>query len=88
MFKKMVQLIIIMSQYVLPQSNIIKLTEPNDLIFSQIAQKATVTGATLPSGLKISPFGDWKIIDSCIVNIGYLTNDKPLKTNKNKVYTN
>ena len=38
----MVQLIIIMSQYVLPQSNIIKLTDPNDLIFSQIAQKATV----------------------------------------------
>jgi len=63
---------IIMSQYILPQPNIIKLTNQNDLIFSQVAQKATVTGATLPSGLKISPFGDWKIIDSCIVNIAYL----------------
>lgn len=77
-----------MSQYVLPQSNIINLTDPNDLIFSKIAQKATVTGATLPSGLKISPFGDWKIIDSCIVNIAYLSNDKPLKTTKNKIFTN
>ena len=77
-----------MSQYVLSQPNIIKLTDQNDLIFSQVAQKAPVTGATLPSGLKISPFGDWKIIDRCIVNIGYLTNDKPLKTNKNKIYTN
>ena len=77
-----------MSQYVLPQSNIINLTDPNDLIFSKIAQKATVTGATLPSGLKISQFGDWKIIDSCIVNIAYLSNDKPLKTTKNKIFTN
>ena len=77
-----------MSQYVLPQSNIINLTDPNDLIFSKIAQKATVTGAVLPSGLKISPFGDWKIIDSCIVNIAYLSNDKLLKTTKNKIFTN
>jgi len=71
-----------MSQYVLPQSNIINLTDPNDLIFSKIAQKATVTGATLPSGLKISPYGDWKIIDSFIVNIAYLTTDKPFKNNQ------
>lgn len=66
--------------------NVICLTKPSDIAFSNISQKAFVTGATLPSGLKVSPFGDWRIINNYIVNVGYLTNDKPLKVNKNKIY--
>ena len=33
--------------------NVICLTNPNDIAFSAIAQKSTVTAATLPSGLKV-----------------------------------
>ena len=45
-----------MSQYVLPQPNIIKLTDPNDLIFSQIAQKSTVTVCNFTIWIKNSSF--------------------------------
>ena len=66
--------------------NVICLTDASDIAFSNIAQKSTVTGATLPSGFNVPTYGIWKIIDHYIINIGYLTNDKPLKVNKNKIY--
>ena len=39
--------------------NIICLTDPNDIAFSSIAQKSTVTASTLPSGLKVPDIGQW-----------------------------
>ncbi len=52
--------------------NVIILNNINDINFSMIAQKASVTGATLPSGLKVPNSGNWIIIDNYIVNIEYL----------------
>lgn len=52
--------------------NIICLTDSNDIAFSKIAQKATVTSATLPSGLKVPNIGKWIIIDHYLVNISYV----------------
>ena len=52
--------------------NIICLTDPNDIAFSSIAQKSTVTAATLPSGLKVPDIGKWVIIDHYLVNITYV----------------
>ena len=52
--------------------NVICLTDPNDMAFSAIAQKATVTSATLPSGLKVPSIGKWIIIDHYLVNINYI----------------
>ena len=41
----------------------LELSDPNDLAFAQIAQKARVDGATLPSGLKVpvAPGKKWII---------------------------
>jgi hypothetical protein len=61
---------IIMANYILSKiecNEAIKLTEPNDIHFSNIAQEAIVTGATLPSGLKISNDGEWKIYGNFII---------------------
>ena len=44
----------------------IKLTKTDDVLFSNMAQKASVGGATLPSGLKI-PSGNWKVIKNYII---------------------
>ncbi len=52
--------------------NVICLTDASDIAFSNIAQKSTVTGATLPSGFNVPTYGIWKIIDHYIINIGYL----------------
>tara|TARA_Y100000591_G_scaffold329369_1_gene357785 strand:- start:997 stop:1191 length:195 start_codon:yes stop_codon:yes gene_type:complete len=52
--------------------NVICLTDPNDIAFSSVAQKATVTSATLPSGLKVPDIGQWLIIDHYLVNISYI----------------
>ena len=52
--------------------NVIILNNINDINFSMIAQKASVTGATLPSGLKVPNSGNWIIIDNYIVNVEYL----------------
>ena len=38
-----------------------------------IAQKASVTGATLPSGLKVPNSGNWIIIDNYIINLKYIS---------------
>lgn len=48
-------------------NEIIRLKEPNDISFTNIAQNATVTGATLPSGLKIPDDGVWKIYGNLII---------------------
>ena len=52
--------------------NIICLTDTNDVAFSKIAQKSKVTGATLPSGLKVPDIGNWILIDHYLVNIDYI----------------
>ena len=52
--------------------NVICLTDPNDIAFSAIAQKATVSNATLPSGLKVPGLGKWIIIDHYLVNLNYI----------------
>ena len=56
--------------------NVICLTDPNDIAFSTIAQKAIVTKATLPSGLKVPDIGQWVIIDYYLVNVSYI--NKPI----------
>ena len=48
-------------------NELIELKDPNDIAFSNIAQNATVTGATLPSGLKIPNDGIWKIYSTMII---------------------
>ena len=52
--------------------NVICLTDTNDIDFSTIAQKSTVTAATLPSGLKVPDIGRWIIIDHYLVNVDYI----------------
>lgn len=54
------------------RKNIICLSDPNDIAFSKIAQKATVTAATLPSGLKVPDIGKWIIIDHYLVDLNYI----------------
>tara|TARA_A100001011_G_scaffold399933_1_gene511149 strand:+ start:571 stop:786 length:216 start_codon:yes stop_codon:yes gene_type:complete len=49
-------------------NNIIKLNKPNDIAFSNIAQNACVTGATLPSGFKVPESGQWIINSNFLVN--------------------
>lgn len=44
----------------------IKLTKTDDVLFSNMAQMASVGGATLPSGLKI-PSGNWKVVKNYII---------------------
>ena len=53
--------------------NVIVLNNINDVNFSMIAQKASVTGATLPSGLKVPNSGNWIIIDNYIINLKYIS---------------
>ena len=45
-----------------------KLNQPDDIAFSNIAQNAIVTGATLPSGFKVSTTGKWIIKNDFIVD--------------------
>ena len=45
----------------------IQLKEPNDCNFSNIAQNSLVSGATLPSGLKISDNGIWTIYGNFVI---------------------
>lgn len=45
----------------------IQLKEPNDCNFSNIAQNAFVSGATLPSGLKIPDDGIWTIYGNFVI---------------------
>ena len=58
----------IISQY---NYDIIKLTEPSDIAFTNIAQLSKVTNATLPSGFKVpdSTIGDWIIYKNFIFNL-------------------
>lgn len=51
--------------------DIIKLTNENDIKFSNIAQMAKVTNTTLPSGFKVpeSNNGDWIIYKNFIINV-------------------
>ena len=61
---------IIMANYILSKidcNEAIKLTEPNDILFSNIAQEAIVTGATFPSGLKIPNDEEWKIYGNFVI---------------------
>lgn len=44
----------------------IPIVEPQDIFFSQIAQRAVVTGAKLPSGLTVPKDGMWIIEGQCI----------------------
>ena len=53
-------------------SNVIVLNDINDINFSIIAQKSLVTGAIMPSGLKVPNSGKWIIIDNYIINLEYL----------------
>jgi hypothetical protein len=56
--------------------NVICLTDASDIAFSNIAQKSTVTGATLPSGFNVPTHGIWKIIDKYLINVDYLINNQ------------
>tara|TARA_Y100000996_G_C22010404_1_gene432473 strand:+ start:249 stop:467 length:219 start_codon:yes stop_codon:yes gene_type:complete len=47
---------------------IIKLSQPDDIAFSNIAQNAIVTGATLPSGFKVPAEGNWVVKNDFIVD--------------------
>lgn len=51
--------------------NIIRLLNSNDKAFSKIAQMASVSGATLPSGMKVPEVENnndaWMIWKDCIV---------------------
>ena len=47
---------------------IIKLNQPDDIAFSNIAQNAIVTGATLPSGIKVPESGKWVVKNDFIVD--------------------
>tara|TARA_B100001989_G_C24164636_1_gene281310 strand:- start:261 stop:476 length:216 start_codon:yes stop_codon:yes gene_type:complete len=47
---------------------IIKLSQPDDIAFSNIAQNAIVTGATLPSGFKVPTAGNWVVKNDFIVD--------------------
>ena len=61
---------IILADYILikmENNEVIRLKDPNDISFTNIAQNATVTGATLPSGLKIPDDGVWKIYGNLII---------------------
>lgn len=44
----------------------IKLTKTDDVLFSNMAQMASVGDAILPSGLKI-PSGDWKVVKNYVI---------------------
>tara|TARA_Y100000589_G_scaffold279463_1_gene275445 strand:- start:63 stop:269 length:207 start_codon:yes stop_codon:yes gene_type:complete len=57
--------------------HIIKLNQPNDIAFSNIAQNATITGAILPSGYKVPEKGKWIIKDNYLVNIDEVPNLYP-----------
>jgi hypothetical protein len=48
--------------------NIIDLKYENDINFAKIAQNSVVTGATLPSGLKIPKHGHWVIKGEKVIN--------------------
>ena len=63
-------------------NHIIKLNQPNDIAFSNIAQKAVVTGATLPSGYKIPIHGNWVIKDNFVIN---MENPQDSSKTKNKI---
>ena len=47
---------------------IIKLSKPDDIAFSNMDQNAVVTGATLPSGFKVSNSGKWVVKNDFIVD--------------------
>jgi hypothetical protein len=47
----------------------LSLVAPQDLAFAAIAQHAIVTGATLPSGVKVPTDGNWIIIGQCVANV-------------------
>ena len=57
----------------LQRNEAIEFTDSNDIAFAQIAQKATVSGTTMPSGLKIPTSGNlWRIINNyAIMDYGY-----------------
>ena len=50
-------------------NGIIKLNKPNDIAFSNIAQKACVTGTTLPSGYIVPKSGYWIISSNFLINM-------------------
>ena len=50
-------------------TGLIKLNIPNDIAFSNIAQKACVTGATLPSGYVVPNTGYWIIASNFLINV-------------------
>jgi len=54
---------------------LIKLNMPNDIAFSNIAQKACVTGTTLPSGYIVPKFGHWVINSNFLINIEKIVQD-------------
>ena len=54
---------------------LIKLNMPNDIAFSNIAQKACVTGTTLPSGYIVPKSGHWIINSNFLINIEKIVQD-------------
>jgi len=57
--------------------HIIRLNKPNDIAFSNLAQGAKITGATLPSGYKVPNSGTWVIKDTYLINIDEVSNVFP-----------
>ena len=57
--------------------HIIRLNKPNDIAFSNLAQGAKITGATLPSGYKVPNRGTWVIKDTYLINIDEVSNVFP-----------
>ena len=49
--------------------DVIKLNQPNDILFAKIAQQAIITGAILPSGYQVPKEGTWIIKDEYILNV-------------------
>lgn len=47
---------------------LIVLKDERDIMLANIAQNAVVTGATLPSGLKIPNTGTWIVVKHKIIN--------------------
>ena len=56
-------------------NSVIKLNKPNEIAFSNIAQKACVTGATLPSGYIVPKTGYWIINSNFLIDIEHVVQD-------------
>ena len=58
-------------------NSLIKLNMPNDIAFSNIAQKACVTCTTLPSGYIVPKSGYWIISSNFLIDMEKFETKKP-----------